>query len=105
MGLAASVRMLTQRCRIVTGTVTGNFFAGVATSGLPGQDLFGYGRVNQHWRLQEAYFGLFPGFFNIAAVISVRIYFTVFGAEQLIDLGRRWHGWKRRLHLLVLRSL
>ena len=85
MGLASDIRRLVQHNRIRTGTVTGNFFAGVATSGLPGQDLFTYGVANQYWRLQEAYFNLFPGVFNVAAVISVRIYFTVFGAMQLID--------------------
>jgi hypothetical protein len=61
MGLAQAIKLLVQHSRIVTGTVTGNFFGGVCTSGLPGQDLFTYGRANQWWRLQEAYFRLFPG--------------------------------------------
>jgi hypothetical protein len=78
--------MLVQHSRIVTGTVTGDFFGGVCTSGLPGQDLFTYGRANQWWRLQEAYFRLFPGVWAGAPgdTITCRVYFTVMGVEQLI---------------------
>jgi hypothetical protein len=85
MGLMQAINLLIQRPRSYTGTVTGNYFAGTATSGLPGQDLFTFGLPNQWWRLQEGYFRLFPGVWNIAAHVSCRVYFTMFGSMTLID--------------------
>ncbi len=78
------MRMLAERPTIVLDTKTANWNSGVATSGLAGCDLFTYGVAGQWWRMQEAYFRLFPGIFNIAATITYRVYFTIIGAETLI---------------------
>ena len=75
---------LTERPRIVPGTVTANWNSGVATSGQPGADLFTYGEVGQWWRMQEAYLKLFPGVWNIASVITIRSYLTMMGIEQIV---------------------
>ena len=79
-----AAKVLIQHARIVPGTRTGNFFGGVCTSGLPGQDLFTYGAVGEWWRLQEAYFKLFPGIWNALAHITCRVYFTIMGGEELV---------------------
>lgn len=79
-----AVKLLTQRSQIITGTVTGNFFGGACTSGLPGQDLFTYGLPNQWWRLTEGYFRLMPAIWTWGARITVRTYFNIMGGMQLI---------------------
>ncbi len=85
MGLSQWVRLLVQHPITTSATKTANWNSGVATSGLAGADLFTYGLANQWWRLQEAYFKVFPGIWNVAAVLTCRVYFTVMGAEQLIS--------------------
>jgi len=71
---------LTERARIVPGTVTADWNSGVATSGLPGADLFTYGGVGQWWRLTEAYLVLTG--FDLAATVTVRVYLTIAGEER-----------------------
>ena len=84
MGLAAEVKKLLQRPLIIPGTVTANWNTGVATGGLAGADLFTVGAVGQWWDLQEAYLKLFPGVWNVAAVITIRSYFTIMGGEEMV---------------------
>jgi hypothetical protein len=79
-----AVKLLTQRATIVTGTVTGNFFGGWATSGLNGQDLFTYGVAGQWWRLQEAYLRIFPGIWTWAAHVWIRAYLNLMGGETMV---------------------
>ena len=71
---------LTERARIVPGTVTADWNSGVATSGLPGADLFTYGGVGQWWRLTEAYLVLTG--FDLAATVTIRVYLTIAGEER-----------------------
>lgn len=82
MGLAKNVELMVQHAQIINGTVTANWNSGVATSGLPGADVFRYGVVNQWWRLQEAYMLLSA--FNAAATVTVRAYMNLMGAEREI---------------------
>jgi hypothetical protein len=84
MGIIQDVRMFLAHPRPVIGTATGNWNSGIATSGQPGADLFTYGAANQWWQLSEGYFRLFPGIWNIAAVITVRAYLTLMGVEVAI---------------------
>jgi hypothetical protein len=84
MSLSQAIRLLAQRPRIITGSVTGAWNTGFATSTLAGADLFAYGVANQWWRLQEAYIKLFPGVWNIATTITVRAYAYIMGTEQEI---------------------
>jgi hypothetical protein len=84
MGLAANIRLLVQRPKIIIGTTTAAWNGGTATSGLPGADLFAHGGAGQWWRLQEAYLKLFPGVWNVASVITVRSFLIVMGGEEMI---------------------
>jgi len=74
--------LLTQKARLVPGTVTANWNSGVATSGKPGADLFTAGGVGQWFRLTEAYL-ILTGF-NPAATVTVRAYLTIAGEEREI---------------------
>jgi hypothetical protein len=78
------VQLLAQKARIVPGVTTANWNSGVATSGLPGADLFTFGAVGQWWRLQEAYLKLFPGVWNVASVITIRSFLYVMGGMEMI---------------------
>jgi len=82
--ILSGMRLLTQHPTIVTGTATGLWNGGLATSGLAGADLITIGTAGQWWRLQEAYFRLFPGVWNALAIITVRVYFDLMGAETLV---------------------
>jgi len=84
MGLATEIKKLLQRPQIIIGTATGNWNTGTATSGQPGADLFTIGVAGQWWDLQEAYLKLFPGVWNVAAVLTVRSYLTIMGVEDMI---------------------
>jgi hypothetical protein len=82
MGLAQAIRSLVERPRIVSASRTANWNSGLATSGNPGADLFTYGAVNQWWRLQESY--LLLSAFNPLAIVTVRAYEILMGAEREI---------------------
>ena len=76
------IHLLTQRARIVPGTVKADWNTGRATSGLLGADLFTIGSVGQWFRLTEAYLVLTG--FNALATVTVRAYLTVAGEERQI---------------------
>ncbi len=85
MGMFSAIKLLIQHPLILPGppwTRTGNWNGGVATSGLPGADLFSYGAANQWWRMGEAYLRLAS--FNAAATVTIRAYITLLGAERTI---------------------
>lgn len=84
MGLISDIRLLVERPRIIPGVATAPWNSGVATSGQPGADLFTYGVANQWWRLQEAYVKLFPGIWNVAATITIRSFYYIMGAEEMV---------------------
>ena len=71
---------LTERARIVPGTVEADWNSGVATSGQAGADLFTYGGVGQWWRLTEAWLVLTG--FDLAATVTIRVYYTIAGEER-----------------------
>jgi len=80
MSLTKGTKLLYQHPRIITGTTTGNWNSGVATSGQPGADFLTLGAVGQWWRLQEAY--LLLSDFTPGATVTVRAYETLMGAER-----------------------
>lgn len=81
MGLAQALRLLIERPRIVSGTTKAFWNTGFATSGLAGADLVTIGAAGQWYRLNQ--FALILNGFNAAAIITMRAYMDIGGANRL----------------------